>query len=117
MQADLTQEACDACRADAPKVNAVEARELQQQIPDWQLIDVDGTQQLQREYSFKNFAQALAFTNRIGEMAEKLQHHPDILTAWGRVRIVWYTHKIGGLHRNDFRCAARSDELFQQMFT
>lgn len=110
----LNQEQCEACRVGAPKVDDAEALELLAEIPEWQIVDVKGTPQLKRSYSFKNFATALAFTNQVGALAEAEQHHPDILTAWGRVELVWYTHKIGGLHRNDFICAARSDQLYSE---
>lgn len=107
----LAIEECEACKAGAPKVPDNEIEEFLQQLPDWQLLEKDGIKMLYKEYSFKDFASALAFTNRVGILAEALQHHPDILTSWGKVALTWYTHKIGGLHRNDFRCAARSDLL------
>ncbi len=108
----LNQEQCEACRVGAPKVTEAEAGQLLSEIPDWHIESADGISQLKRTYTFKNFAAALAFTNQVGALAEAEQHHPDILTAWGRVELVWYTHKIGGLHRNDFICAARSDQLY-----
>ncbi len=111
-ETDLAKEACEACRAGAPKVSALDIPKLMHQIPEWEVVNHEGTLMLEREYEFPDFSGALAFTNRVGELAESLQHHPDILTAWGRVKLVWYTHKIGGLHRNDFRCAARSDQLY-----
>jgi 4a-hydroxytetrahydrobiopterin dehydratase len=66
---------------------------------------------LEKVYAFPDFAKALAFTNRVGELAESENHHPAILTEWGRVTITWWTHKIKGLHRNDFIMAARTDEI------
>ncbi|MFW1677914.1 4a-hydroxytetrahydrobiopterin dehydratase [Pontibacter sp. JAM-7] len=109
----LTQEQCEACRTGAPKVTAQEATELLLQLPQWQICTQEGVSRLERTYTFRNFAEALAFTNQVGGLAEAEQHHPDILTAWGRVEVVWYTHKIGGLHRNDFICAARCDLLYK----
>jgi 4a-hydroxytetrahydrobiopterin dehydratase len=67
---------------------------------------------LERTYRFGNFMEALAFTKRVGLLAEEEGHHPSLLTEWGRVRVTWTTHKIHGLHRNDFIMAARTDELF-----
>ncbi len=67
---------------------------------------------LQREFRFKNFAQALAYTNRVGEMAEEQGHHPDLHLAWGRVGIEIWTHQIDGLHEADFVFAAKCDALF-----
>ncbi len=66
---------------------------------------------LQRVYRFENFADALAFTARVGELAESERHHPALLTEWGRVRVTWFTKKIKGLHRNDFVMAAKTDRL------
>ncbi|MDF1779777.1 MAG: 4a-hydroxytetrahydrobiopterin dehydratase [Alcanivoracaceae bacterium] len=107
----LVKETCEACRADAPTVNDDETQQLKAQIPDWKLVEEDGVQKLQRIFTFKNFAGALAFTNAVGELAESLDHHPALLTEWGSVTVTWWTHKIHGLHRNDFICAARTDAL------
>lgn len=107
----LTEERCEACRADAPKVSDAELAELIKQIPDWQPVVVDGILQLQREYTFRNFALALAFTNQVGALAEEAGHHPALLTEWGKVTVSWWTHKIKGLHRNDFILAAKTDQL------
>jgi 4a-hydroxytetrahydrobiopterin dehydratase len=107
----LIEERCEACRADAPKVSDAELAELIKQIPDWQPVVVDGVLQLKREYTFRNFALALAFTNRVGALAEEAGHHPALLTEWGKVTVSWWTHKIKGLHRNDFILAARTDQL------
>lgn len=81
------------------------------QIPDWQPVVVDGILQLKCEFIFKNFVEALAFTNRVGALAEEIGHHPALLTEWGKVTVSWWTHKIKGLHRNDFILAARTDLL------
>ena len=108
----LSQQECEACRADAPKISDQELRELMSQIPDWQVVVVDGVMQLQRVYEFPNFVDAMAFSNRVGELAEEAGHHPAILTEWGRVTINWWSHKIRGLHRNDLILAARTDEAY-----
>lgn len=71
----------------------------------------DGIKRLEKSFKFKDFAEALAFTNKVGKIAEKEGHHPDILTEWGRVTVSWWTHKIKGLHRNDFIMAAKTDAL------
>lgn len=109
----LIQQNCEACRADAPKITDEELRELMPQIPDWGVIVVDGVMQLQRVYEFKNFAQAMAFSNRVGDIAEAEGHHPAILTEWGRVTVTWWSHKIRGLHVNDLIMAARTDQALQ----
>ncbi len=109
--AALDQQVCEACRPDAPRVTEEETQQLLQDVPQWQIVDQDGIKQLRRVFTFGDFAQALAFTNRVGELAEEQQHHPAILTEWGRVTVTWWTHKIRGLHRNDFIMAAKTDTL------
>jgi 4a-hydroxytetrahydrobiopterin dehydratase len=109
---DLVQERCEACRADAPRVEPGEMEALLHKIPEWHIEEVQGVKQLKREYTFKSFIEALAFTNVLGQLAEEEGHHPAILTEWGKVTVRWWTHKIKGLHRNDFIMAARTDRLF-----
>lgn len=110
---NLAQHECEACRADAPRVTVDHARVLLQQLPDWLIEDRAGVNVLVRSYSFKNFVCALAFTNAVGELAEAANHHPAILTEWGSVTVNWWTHKINGLHQNDFIMAAKTDQLYQ----
>ncbi len=107
----LSEATCEACQAGAPQVSDQELADLMKQIPDWTPISVGTVMQLQREYKFKNFKLALAFTNKLGALAEAEFHHPGILTEWGKVTVTWWTHAIGGLHRNDFIMAAKTDEL------
>ena len=107
----LSEAHCEACRADAPVVTDDEAGEFMKEIPDWERHEVAGVPRLVRVFEFPDFAAALEFTNRVGGIAEKEGHHPALLTEWGRVTVSWWTHKIRGLHRNDFIMAARTDEL------
>jgi 4a-hydroxytetrahydrobiopterin dehydratase len=107
----LSEMTCVACRRDAPTVTPEEIEELSPQVPDWELVDVDGVPRLRRAFSFANFADALAFTDAVGEIAEREGHHPELVTEWGRTTVSWWTHKIKGLHRNDFVMAAKTDEL------
>jgi 4a-hydroxytetrahydrobiopterin dehydratase len=107
----LNQEHCEACRASAPKVARGELPALLRQIPDWHIELRDGTEQLERVYRFQDFRQALAFTNAVGEAAEAENHHPALLTEWGKVTVTWWSHSVRGLHRNDFVMAARTDAL------
>jgi 4a-hydroxytetrahydrobiopterin dehydratase len=109
--ADLSSMRCDACRAGAPAVPPNQYPELLAQIPDWSVIECDGVPRLERVFNFKGFAPALSFTNRVGALAEKENHHPTIITEWGRVTVIWWTHKIGNLHQNDFIMAKRTDAL------
>jgi 4a-hydroxytetrahydrobiopterin dehydratase len=109
--AGLTNEKCTACRRDSPLVTEAEIQELKSQVPDWTLVENRGIQQLERVFAAKDFVEALSFTNRVGALAEAEGHHPAILTEWGRVTVSLWTHKIHGLHRNDFIMAAKIDAL------
>ncbi len=109
---ELASDRCEACRADAPTLDDDEITTLLKELSDdWQVITREGVRQLERVFRFDNFAEALSFTNRVGEIAEEEGHHPAILTEWGRVTVTWWSHKIRGLHRNDFVMAARTDKL------
>lgn len=109
---NLKNQKCEACKPDAPKLGDAEIKELSKQVPDWEVVEVDGINQLVRRYKFKNFLEALAFTNKVGEIAEAEDHHPAILTEWGSVEVTWWSHKIKGLHRNDFIMASKTDDLY-----
>jgi len=109
---ELSKQRCEACRADAPKVSDEELAELIKQIPDWAASTRDGILMLERTYSFNNFKQAVAFGVQVGMLAESEGHHPEITIEWGKVRVVWWSHKIKGLHRNDFICASKTDKLY-----
>jgi 4a-hydroxytetrahydrobiopterin dehydratase len=102
---------CVACRAGEPRATDEEIAELHPQVPEWEIVEVDGIKRLQRVFRFDDFAQALAFTDAVGALAESEGHHPALLTEWGRTTVTWWTHKIKGLHRNDFIMAAKTDEL------
>lgn len=111
---DLQQQKCEACNADAPQVTDEELASLIREIPDWTPVVRDGVMQLEREFKFKNFKLALAFTNRVGEIAEAEFHHPTLTTEWGKVTVTWWTHAIHGLHKNDFIMAARTDAVLAE---
>ena len=82
---------------------------MKPQVPDWTLVEREAIQRLERVFRFGSFAAALSFTNRVGVLAEAEGHHPAILTEWGQVTVTLWTHKIRGLHRNDFVMAAKID--------
>lgn len=107
----LSAKKCEVCRVGAPRITEKEMKELLPQIPEWEIFDLHGIQRLRRTYEFKNFEEALSFTNKVGAIAEEEGHHPAILTEWGKVTVTWWTHKIEGLHENDFIMAAKTDEL------
>ena len=107
----LHTQICTACEAGAPQVTDEQIAELRTEIPDWHVINVDGEKRLERVFTFSDFAEAIAFTDRVGELAEQHNHHPALLTEWGKVTVTWWTHKINGLHMNDFIMAAKTDPL------
>ena len=109
---ELSQQSCEACRAGAPQISDADLKELMPKIPDWGVVVEDEIMRLNREFSFKNFEQAMAFSNRVGDIAEAEGHHPAILTEWGKVTVSWWSHKIRGLHKNDLIMAARTDEVY-----
>lgn len=111
----LEQLTCSACRADAPRVSAEEAQQGLAQLPEWKIVQEDSIDHLQRVYKFKNFIDALQFTQAVGMLAEEHNHHPALLTEWGKVSVSWWTHKIKGLHENDFILAAKTEALFKKM--
>lgn len=108
----LIEEACEACRGLSAGVTETELVGLLKELPAWHLEERNGEQQLERSFKFKNFLQAMAFSNDVAVLAESENHHPAILTEWGKVTVTWWTHKIGGLHKNDFILAARTDQLY-----
>jgi len=112
--AGLTSERCVACRADAPRLTESEIAALRPAVPDWMVVEREGIPRLERAVRVRDFAAALALTNRIGALAEAEGHHPALLTEWGRVTVSWWTHKIRGLHRNDFVMGAKTDQLARE---
>ena len=108
---ELAGKTCKACRAGAPIATQEEIDKFIPQLPDWEIIEVDGIKQLRKAFTFNNFEDALSFTDKVGTIAEEDGHHPAILTEWGKVNVTWWTHKIHGLHFNDFIMAAKTDKL------
>ncbi len=109
----LKDQKCEACRVDAPRVTEDEMNRLKVEIPDWSIIEEGGIKKLQRSFAFCDFMDALNFTHRVGIAADHEDHHPRITTEWGEVTVTWWTHKIKGLHQNDFIMAAKTDALMQ----
>lgn len=106
---DLRHERCVPCRAGSPRLSTHAVTQLSAMLPGWRVVTREGIERLERVYEFPDFTRALAFTNRVGTVAEAEGHHPALLTEWGRVTVAWWTHSLGGLHRNDFIMAARTD--------
>ncbi len=109
--AELSQLKCVACRGGDPTLTEAQLVQFMPQVPEWQVKEVNGEKRLERIFKFKNFAEAIAFTDKVGSAAEEEDHHPLIVTEWGRVTVQWWTHKINGLHQNDFIMAAKTDQL------
>lgn len=107
---DIASKECVPCRGGIPPLTATEAENFLASTPDWTLLE--GATRMQRSYKFKNFVDALAFVNRVAELSEAQGHHPDITFGWGYATVLFYTHKIKGLHENDFIMAAKTDALF-----
>jgi 4a-hydroxytetrahydrobiopterin dehydratase len=106
----LVERKCVPCSGGTPPLKGEELHRYQQELGGyWQVIE---EQRLEKIYKFKNFRQALDFTVRVGELAESINHHPDIYLAWGQVKLTLWTHKIGGLSESDFILAARADALY-----
>ncbi|MFS8569664.1 MAG: 4a-hydroxytetrahydrobiopterin dehydratase [Thermaerobacter sp.] len=103
---------CVPCQAGAPAVTAEELARYRSQIPDWTVLVDGGSRRLRRIFTFKDFAEALDFTNRVAELAEREGHHPRLVLEWGRVTVDWWTHKIQDLHMNDLIMAAKTDALY-----
>jgi 4a-hydroxytetrahydrobiopterin dehydratase len=108
----LSEKSCVPCRGGIPPLSPEQAQRFLEHAPGWCLTH-DSTR-LERRFNFKNFGTALDFVNRIGALAEQEGHHPDICFGWGYVSVVYYTHKIGGLHENDFVMAAKTSESYEK---
>ncbi len=109
MQNELAKKKCIPCETGVPPLKDEELVKFYQQLQHgWKVIE---EHHLKKEYTFKNFKQALDFTNKVGEIAESEGHHPDIYLAWGKVKITIWTHKINGLSESDFILAAKCDEI------
>jgi 4a-hydroxytetrahydrobiopterin dehydratase len=108
---EIAQETCVPCKGGVRTLTEAEISKLQPQVPEWQVLDVNGVKRLRREFKFPDFRQALDFTCKVGEIAEREQHHPDIHLGYGKTMVEVWTHAIRGLHRNDFIVAAKIDEL------
>jgi 4a-hydroxytetrahydrobiopterin dehydratase len=103
---------CVPCRGGEPPLSEAEIEDLLFHVPQWRVEQHSGIPHLERTFKFKNFAEALDFTNEVGSIAEKEDHHPMLVTEWGKVTVHWWTHVVKGLHKNDFIMAAKTDEVY-----
>lgn len=106
---NLAAKTCLPCKGGVDPLSRADAERYLGEIPGWQLSE-DG-RRIHREYRFKNFVQAIEFVNKVGALAEQEAHHPEIRFGWGHVQVELWTHKINGLHENDFIVAAKIDRL------
>jgi 4a-hydroxytetrahydrobiopterin dehydratase len=109
---ELAELNCSRIEANTLRLNEHEISQLKTQLPGWQIYEKDGELRLEKVFKFKNFNQAVAFTDQVAQAADAEDHHPAILTEWGKVTVTWWTHKIKGLHKNDFIMAAKTEQLF-----
>lgn len=109
----LSTKSCEACQINTPLATPQEIDEFMLQLPYWEITELDGVQQLRRTFTFNNFNEALSFTNKVGDIANREDHHPTIVTEWGKVTVSWWNHKIKGLHINDFIMAAKTDAILK----
>ncbi|MFO7958870.1 MAG: 4a-hydroxytetrahydrobiopterin dehydratase [Candidatus Brocadiia bacterium] len=108
---DLAEEECVPCRGGIPALEGEELEELADRLDaDWSVVD---DHHLEKDFEFEDFRQALEFTNRVGELAEEVGHHPEIFLTWGEVGITIWTHEVDGLTKTDFVFAARVEKLYQ----
>jgi 4a-hydroxytetrahydrobiopterin dehydratase len=105
---DLSSKTCVPCRGGVPPLAGAELQTLASQVPQWKVID---GHHISRAFEFPDFVKALAFVNKVGEIAESQGHHPDILLGWGKAVVTSWTHKINGLTESDFILAAKIDKL------
>jgi len=110
----LTEMQCVACHPGVEPATAEEIEEWLADIPEWNLLKVRDVPRIQRTFRFPDFKTALAFTNKVGEIAEAEGHHPRITTQWGRVTVTTWTHAIENLHQNDFILAAKIDRAYEE---
>ena len=112
---NYSEKICEACQPDADPASSEEIIEFLSNNSDWSLIRSDDVKKIEKIYKFKNFRDALEFTNLVGEVAEIEGHHPQIITEWGSVLVRWWSHKIGNIHLNDLILAARCDLRFEKL--
>lgn len=111
MSDNLAAQHCEPCALGGRPLPEDDINRLITTIPRWKKISADGVDQLRREFHFKDFREAFAFSYKIAALAERENHHPAMLIEWGKVTVTWWTHKINGLHNNDFVMAAKTDKV------
>jgi 4a-hydroxytetrahydrobiopterin dehydratase len=113
---ELAQFHASPINASTSRLDDKELALLTESLPGWKVNEKDGELRLEKVFKFKDFSQAIDFTDRVAQAANEEDHHPAILTEWGKVTVTWWTHKIKGLHKNDCIMAAKTDQLFEGIF-
>lgn len=109
---ELAKLHCSKIDAKTPRLNKSDISQLEAKLRGWRTYEKDGEVRLEKIFKCDDFRKAVAFTNRIAQAANEEDHHPAILTEWGKVTVTWWTHKIKGLHQNDFIMAAKTESLY-----
>ena len=109
---ELAKLHCSRIEANTSRLNDQDVSQLKAKLPGWQTYEKGAELHLEKVFEFKDFRKALAFTNRVAQAANEEDHHPALLTEWGKVTVTWWTHKIKGLHQNDFIMAAKTEQIY-----
>jgi 4a-hydroxytetrahydrobiopterin dehydratase len=110
----LSEEGCVPCREGGAPLAESDQQQLRTDVPAWSIDRIDGMPRLVRVFKFDNFTRAMRFAVVVGRIADEQDHHPELIVSWGRVQVSWWTHAIGGLHRNDFVMAAKTDAIYAE---
>lgn len=113
---ELAQLHCSPIEANTPRLNEYDVSQLNAKLPGWRTYEKNGELRLEKIFRFEDFNRAVAFTNQVAQVANVEDHHPAILIEWGKVTVTWWTHKIKGLHQNDFIMAAKTEQLYAGTF-
>ena len=108
---ELDKKSCVPCKGGVPTLTDTEIKKLVPNVPGWKVIEVDAIKRIEKTYEHKDFVEAMKFVNKVADIAEGEGHHPDLHIHWNKVRIEVWTHKIKGLHENDFILAAKIEKL------
>ena len=111
---NVARKTCGPCKHGSPPAKELEIKQFLKEHPDWEYVADDSVKKLKRAFVFSNYKKALHFTNQVADMAEFEDHHPAILLEWGKVTVYWWTHKIGGIHRNDLLMATETDTKYSK---
>ena len=113
---NLNKRHCEACRVGSLPVTDSELKIFSENFKEWELLNENGKRKIKKQFKFPNFQEALSFTIKMGKLSEEQGHHPLLTLEWGKVSVIWWTHKIKDLHMNDFIMASKTDELFMKYY-